>query len=142
MNGSTAQVVLLGVIALATLVMAIIQVGLVVYAARLARKAEALTTRIEQDVRPLIEQATSVVGNAVRVSSLAVTQMERADRVFSDLERRVGETASAIQTTVTTPAREGRALMAGIGAAIGALRHPEKRRARGRVDEEDPLFIG
>lgn len=145
MNGAgTAAVVLLGVIAAATLVMALIQVGLIIVAGRMARKVQDLTVRLEQDIRPLITEATAVTANAARASSLAVVQVERADRLFTDLAARVDETAAAIQGTILAPAREGRALLAGVGAALAALRElRQAARARApRVDEDDPLFIG
>jgi hypothetical protein len=135
--------VLLGVIAGATFVMAVVQVCLVVFAARMASKVEALSGRFELEIRPLIDQATAAAGNAARVSSLAVAQMERADRAFADMTRRIDDTASAIQGTLLAPAREGRALLAAIGAAVGALREGRKgRRRESDFEDDDPLFIG
>jgi hypothetical protein len=140
---STTGVVLLGVIAGATLVMAIIQVGLIVFAGRLARKVDQLSTRLEQDIRPFIANATEVAGNAARATSLAVLQMERADELIAGLSQRVEDTARVIQGTLLAPAREGRALLAAIGATIGALREERQGRPQGPgVEDEDPLFIG
>lgn len=142
---STTAVILLGVIAVGTLTMALIQVGLIVYAARLARKVEELSVRLEQDIRPLVADATTVSGNAARASALGLAQLERADRVFSDLAARVDQTAAVLQGTLLAPAREGRALLAGVGAALAAfqqLREASARQRALRADDEDPLFIG
>lgn len=139
---STAAVVLLGVIAVATLVIACVQVGLAIYASNLARKVDQLTVRLEQDIRPLLANATTVASHAARASALAVAQMERADRIFADLARRVDDTAAVIQGTLLAPAREGRALLAAAGAVFSALREMRQGRAQRPVEDEDPLFIG
>ena len=50
----------LGIIALATLVMALIQVGAIIFAARLGRRVQQVMATIQEDVRPLIARANSV----------------------------------------------------------------------------------
>ena len=139
---STTAVVLLGVIAAAVLVMAGIQVGLILVAGRLARKVEQLSTQFEQDLRPLVVQATAVAENAARASSLAVAQVERADRLFSDLAQRADDTMATVQGSLLAPVREGRALAAGIGAAVSAFRELRLVARARAAEEEDPLFIG
>lgn len=140
---STTAVVLLGVIAAATLVMAVVQVGLILVAARLARKVEHLSTQLEQDVRPLVVKANTIAENAARASAVAVAQVERADRLFTDLAQRVDDTMAVVQHSLLMPAREGRAILAGVGAALSAFRELRAAaRARAGADEEDPLFIG
>jgi len=136
-------VVLLGVIALSTLVMALIQVGVLVYAARLGRRLEALTGRLEQDIRPIIEAATAATANASTASSIALAQVERADRLLADLAVRVDETAASVQRGLLAPAREGRALLAGFTAGVAAIREMRRAASQRRAnEEEDPLFIG
>jgi hypothetical protein len=139
---STTAVVLLGVIAVATLVMAVIQVGLIIVAARLARKVQALSVQFEQDVRPLIANATSIAENASRASSVALAQVQRADRMLTDLSQRVDDSIAVVQGSLLAPAREGRAILAGVGAAMSAYRELRAARARAAADEEAPLFIG
>lgn len=141
---TTTAVVLLGVIAASTLVMAAIQIAMAVHASRLARRVDALGRQLEQDIRPLVTRAATVAENAARATSLAVAQVERADRLLAGLSGRVEETAAVIQGTLLAPAREGRALLAGLGATIGAfreLRQADRARAA-RRDDDDPLFIG
>jgi hypothetical protein len=136
--------VLLGVIAVATLAMAVMQVGLLVVAGRLGRRLEELSRRVEQDVRPLLASASAVAENAARASALAVAQVERADRLFQDLSKRVDDTMAVVQGALLTPAREGRALLAAVTAAIAAFRELRvTNRSRGpAADEEESLFIG
>jgi hypothetical protein len=139
---STIAVVLLGVIAVAVLVMAVIQVGLILVAGRLARKVEELSAKFEEDVRPLVAQATAVAENAARASSLAAAQVERADRLFSELARRADDTMAIVQGSLTAPVREGRAIMTGVGAALAAFRELRLAARARAAEEEDPLFIG
>jgi len=139
---SDAAIVFLGVIALATLVMAGVQVGVVVFALRLAKRVDALANQVEHEIKPLVANLTEVSQNAVRASSLAAAQVERADRLFADLTRRVDETITLVQTAIIGPAREGRAIISAVRAAVAAFRELRAARARARVEDEDALFIG
>ncbi|PYR58109.1 MAG: hypothetical protein DMF85_11705 [Acidobacteria bacterium] len=119
----------LGVIAVATLVMALIQVGAIIFAARLARQVQQVVASIQLEIRPLIARATAVADEASRTATLATAQAEKIDRLVTELARRVDDTAAVIQEAVITPAREGLAIVA-------AVRRP------GRAEDEDALFIG
>ncbi len=136
--------VFLGVIAGATLLMALIQVGAIIAALRLARQAQQMMTSVRQEVRPLIARANAIAEEASRTVALATTQAQKVDRLVTDLSRRVEETAAVLQEAIITPAREGLAVFAAIKAGLGALRGLRNLGPRdGRqADEEDPLFIG
>ena len=87
-----------------------------------------------------VEQRHGVLG-LVRLE--LADQVERADAMLTDLGRRVDDTVTLVQNAVVTPAREGLALLAGIRAAVGALRGLRESRGDGnRHEEEDALFIG
>jgi len=138
--------VFLGVIALAVTVMAAIQVGIVVYGGKLARRVDALTTQVEREIKPLLAHLTTIGEEAARASTLAAAQVERVDRLFADVSLRVEETAHAVQSAIVAPAREGLALISGVRAAFDAIRGtrqgsaaPSRATAH---DDEDPLFIG
>ena len=134
----------LGIIAAATVAMAISQIGAIVYAALLARQVTRLIGQLEQELKPLSASVTAIGRDAARASALAAAQVERVDRLFTDLTGRVEETAQAIQKTVAMPAREGAALMAGLKAALSAFRELRARPGTGsaRTEDEDALFIG
>ena len=135
--------VFLGVIALATLIMAFIQVGAIVAALRLARQAQATLDSVQQEIRPLIARATAVVDEASRTAALATAQAQKVDRLLTDLSRRVEETAAVVQDAIVRPAREGFAIVAAVRAMLAAFRRGDDMRPRhGRAEEEDPLFIG
>jgi hypothetical protein len=135
--------VFLGVIAAATVVMAIIQVGLIVSLQRAMRQAHQTLQGVQQEVRPLLAKATAVADEASRTAVIATAQAEKVDRLLTDLARRVEETAEIVQHAIVTPAREGMALVAGLKAGLAALRgFREMRERRRQAEEEDPLFIG
>lgn len=135
--------VFLGVIAAAVVVMAAIQVGAIIYMARLARRVDQLTTTFEQEVSPLLVRLTEVGQTAGRAASLALAQVERFDRLFADLSVRLQETMTIVQNAVITPIREGTALIVAIKTALAALRGVGPARRPGeRVEDEDALFIG
>ena len=139
----------LGVIAFAVAVMAIVQVGAVVAGLRVARRVDHIASELETQVKPLLANLTMMSAEAGRAASLAAAQVERFDRVFGDLAGRVDQTLAAAQALVTGPAREGMAIVAGVKAAITALksmREATRRRsairAAGLEEEEESLFIG
>jgi hypothetical protein len=135
-------VVLLGVIAVATVLMAAVQVGLVIAAIRLARQVQELRVWVEVEIRPLMANLSLASTKAVRVTEVAVEQIERVDRLFADLARRVDEGSRLVQATLLAPLREGRALLAAVAAALGAMRDVPQSRKPSSAADDDPLFIG
>jgi hypothetical protein len=76
---------------------------------------------------------------------LAAAQVERVDRLFADVTLRVEETATAVQSAIVAPVREGLALLSGVRAAFDAfkgMRHANTPAHGAAPDEDDPLFIG
>jgi ABC-type transporter Mla subunit MlaD len=136
--------VFLGVIAAATLVMALIQVGAIIAALRLSRQAQQVLQSVQQEVRPLIARAQAIAEEASHTVAIATAQAQKLDRLITDLSQRVDETASVVQEAIITPAREGLAVFAAVKAGLAALRGLRDMRPRnGRhAEEEDPLFIG
>jgi hypothetical protein len=136
--------VFLGIIAVAVALMAAIQVGAIIVAARVAKRVDRLANQIERDIRPVFENLNVMSAEAARAASLAATQVERADRLFLDLTQRVDQTLNTVQNRVLGPAREGAALLAGLRAALGVFRDPRsaRRKRPATVEEEDALFIG
>jgi len=137
----------LGIIAVAVVIMALIQAGAIFAGIRLAKRVDQLATQIDQDIKPLIINLTALSGEAARAASLAAKQAERFDRMFGEMVQRVDETLAAAQAFVTGPARQGMAIMAGVKAVIDAFqgfREATRRRAAARpaVEEEESLFIG
>ena len=128
--------VFLGVIALATFTMAAIQVGVIVYGLGMARRVNRLLSQVEQEMKPLAESINTIARDAARISSLATGQVERVDRLVTDLTTRIEQTATTVQDAILKPLRDGAAIMSGVKAAIdvisrahGPFRHkPRPRR--------------
>jgi hypothetical protein len=132
--------VFLGVIAVATLAIAVAQIGVIIAAGMMARRVGRIVDQLERDVKPLFGHLNAIGNDASRAVALATAQVERADKLFSDLTVRVEETVNMVQSSIVAPAREGRAMMSAFKAALQVLR--DLRRGRqGRGDDEDALFI-
>jgi hypothetical protein len=132
----------LGVIAVATLAMAIAQVGVLIAAGFLARRVARLMDHVERELQPAFGHVNAIGRDASRAVALATAQVERADRLFGDLSKRVDETLAAVQKSIVAPAREGRALFNALRAALDGLRDARRdARARHRAEDEDALFI-
>ena len=133
--------IFLGVIAATTLVTAIIQIGVLVAAGRLAMRLVRLADRVEREIKPIFAHLDAIGRDAARATALAAVQVERADGLFADVVQRVEQSMDVVQTAVTAPAREGAAILAGFRAALSALRGGRGARARARGEDEDALFI-
>lgn len=135
--------VFLGIIAVATALMALMQIGAILVLARVAGQVRDVVATLQQDIRPLIVRATSIADEAQRTAAIATAQAQKIDRLVTDLTRRADETSLVIQQAIITPAREGMALFAAFKAGVAALRGIRDLRGRpGAVDDEDALFIG
>jgi hypothetical protein len=135
--------VFLGIIAVATALMALMQIGAILVLARVAGQVRDVVKILQQDIRPLIVRATTIADEAQKTATLATAQAQKIDRLVTDLTRRVDETSAVIQQAIITPAREGMALFAAFKAGLAALRGFQDLRNRaGAVDDEDALFIG
>jgi Flp pilus assembly protein TadG len=134
----------LGIIAFAVAIMAIIQVAAVVMAARAVRRVDQLADRLEQDLSPILTNLQALTAEAARASALAAAQVERADRLFTDIAARVDQVLAAVQETLIEPAREGFAWLNGLKAALAAFRELREasRRPSPAAGEDDALFIG
>jgi hypothetical protein len=134
--------VFLGVIAVATLAMAIAQVGVIIAAGLMARRVGRMVDQLEREVKPLFGHLNAIGADASRAVALATAQVERADKLLADVAVRVEQTLNLVQASMGAPAREGRAMMGAFRAAMQALRDMRRGRTRrGRGDDEDPLFI-
>jgi uncharacterized protein YaaN involved in tellurite resistance len=131
--------VFLGIIAFASLLTAVMQVGALIAAARLAMRLEKVVGRIEQEIKPLAAHLDQMGRDASRMTAIAAVQVERVDALFADLIGRLESTLDAVQSVVSKPAREGAAIWAAVRAMLSVLRSRSNRGSR--ADDEDALFI-
>jgi ribosomal protein L17 len=135
--------VFLGIIAMATLVMALVQVGFILYAWAIARRLSRVVDQLEREMKPVLDALTAMARDAAHASALAVVQVERVDRLFTELTDRIEQTATTVQRAIITPFREGAAVMAGIKAVLSVLKDMTGRSGSAtRTEDEDALFIG
>jgi hypothetical protein len=133
--------IFLGIIAIATLATAIVQIGVLVAAGLLARRLQRLVEQIERDVKPIFEHLNAMARDASRAAALATAQVERVDRLVGDVIQRLDHTMAALQSFVTGPLRNGVSLFGGVRALLGFIRDLRASRPAARSEDEDPLFI-
>lgn len=135
------ETVFLGLIAMSTTVMAVIQLAVVLYAARAAKDATAAARQLRQELTPILANARQATDDAARLTALALTQVERVDSFVSTTTARVDETLAAVQDVIMGPLRQGSAVMAGLKAVLNMLL-TRRRREPPADDDDESLFIG
>lgn len=135
------QPILFGVMAIALVVMAVVQTLAALVALKLARQTAGMLEELKRDIAPLIEKATKLSDDAARVASLAVVQMERVDRLLVSTAERIDDTIVTVQRSLIEPARHGAAAFAAVRAAFAAVSGWRERSSAAR-EEEEALFVG
>jgi uncharacterized protein YoxC len=115
----SAQTLFLGIIALATLTTAIVQIAVLVYAARAAREARKALETFQKSIEPIITSARQVSEDAAKITTLAARQVERVDSI-------VDGAMGALKTALSLLMRFGRG----------------KGPSEGGPGGDDGLFIG
>jgi hypothetical protein len=143
---------LLGAIAVSTVVMATVQVGIIVFGARLAQRVNRLIDQVEKEIQPALTQVNEASGHMTQAASLAVAQLERADQLCARFTDRVDSFVTVGQDAVVEPVRHCIALIRGLRAALETLRRashatpvePETEAddERQASEEQEALFIG
>ncbi len=135
--------VFLGIIAVATLATAVMQIAVLIAAGMLTKRIGRLADQVERDISPLLASLNSIGRDAAKAATLATAQVERVDRLFGEVALKLEDTLGVIQQAISAPAREGAALMVGFRAVLdsfrrGAPNRPSRSRSN---DDEDALFI-
>ena len=132
--------VFLGVIAVATALMALVQVGLVIGAIIAAKKAAEVAVRVEQAVarveeatKPLIAHVDDLVLDTTESIAEVRAKIDRVERQALDVLARTDRAVHRVQDYLIAPARQGVALAAGARALFGALGAPLSRAFRSTV---------
>ena len=109
------ETVFLGAIAVATVLMALVQVGIIVYARSSCRESGPdWSTVVETELKPALGSRVNDMSDDLnRATSLAVAQVERADQLFAK-SRRAGRSRDT-----DCAGRRGRAVSTGLGAGSG-----------------------
>ncbi len=140
--------VFLAAIAVATGTMALIQIGVIIYGARLAWRVTKLADRVERQLDPVMDKVTQMSADASRATKLAVAQVERADEMMSRLSRRADETLDLAQQVLVVPAQRGLALIDSLRAIFSPPSEPSAQGAdtdtasEASSDKDEALFVG
>jgi len=127
---SPLAVTFLGLIALAVLSMAAGQIYALLLTVRAVRQMGESLNRFERDLRPIVDNVNAMSTEAKRAAVLASAQVERADRLLTDVSRRVEDTVGIVQRSILAPARDGMAIFSGIKAALLSFRDLRSRPRR------------
>ena len=138
----TLDTTFLGLIALATTVMAVVQVAAAMYAARAAREATRAALQLHGEIAPILANARKATDDAARITALALTQVERVDAFVATTTARVEESMTAIHEVIVGPLRQGSALWAGLRAALAFFEERRERQRSSEEDDDENLFIG
>jgi len=133
----------LGIIAAATLVTAMLQIGVLVAMGLLVRRVFQLVDHIDKELKPIFESVQSIARDASRAASLATAQVERIDRALGDLMQRLDKTLSAVQNFVSGSGnRSGAAAwVTAFKSVFNLIRELRASRGGHGAEDEDALFI-
>lgn len=126
----------LAVTAVATGLMALIQIGVLIYGARLVRRLNALANRLERQIDPVLVQMKEVGADVTRAARLGAEQVERADLLVTRLAQRVEETVEAAQRFIVEPVRHGVAVLEALRSAFWDLQKSGEQAADGDESTE------
>ncbi len=120
----------LAVIAVATGVMALAQIGVFLYIARLSRRVTRVAARVERELDPVLGKVQESCADAAKAVNLALALVDRADQTnqaVARLARRADETLDIAQKVIVTPARRALALFDGLKSIFAADPVPTAR---------------
>jgi hypothetical protein len=145
-------VVLLGVIAVGSLVQAAFLVALAVGGLKLFRRLDELSSRLDREVKPALEQITRISRNVAEVSDLATLQARRIDLFVADSVDKLESVTANVQTMLIRPLgplADLAALLRGLRRGIEVYRQlGGHEAARGRsvprrshLEDDEHMFI-
>ena len=125
--------VFLGVIAVATLVMALIQVCLVIAGIIAVKRMYDMLLRVENTMKPVLAHVDELVMDATASVAAVRVQIDRVEQQAVQVLKRTDQAVQRVQDYLVAPAREGMALAAGARAVFGAFREPLIRAFRSAI---------
>jgi len=169
MNETTLLIAFIAVTSVAVVLQTLILAGMYFSTRKMSKRMEALSTRVEEQVLPLVEKVRGIVdestpmirmvaSNLAETSTLVRDQAGKIDEALSEFVgvartqvananvlamrtmQRVDSTAEVMQHAVTSPVRHASALMDGIMAGLGQFLGGRKSR-RAKTSPSDEMFI-
>ena len=115
---TTTVVVLLGVMALASLTQAVFLIVLAVEGRRLARRVDAFQARIGGEMRPILGEITRATENLAGASSAIAGQARRVDVMMTEVTTRLSDTQGLFRNVIIPVATR----LVSVTAAVRAVR--------------------
>lgn len=115
---STTVVVLLGMIALASLTQAAFLVLLALESRRLAQRVDAFQMRIGGELRPILGEMTRATDNLAAASAVTLGQARRIDVMMTDVTEQLSDTEGIFRNIVMPTASR----LLSLTAAVRAVR--------------------
>src|SRR5262245_571624 len=125
--------VFLGVIAVSTLVMALVQLGVIIAGIVAFKRMNEVVARVEESARPMLAHVDDLVVDATESLAAVRAQLDRVERQAMHVLSRTDQAVNRVQNYLVAPAREGIALAAGAKALFGAFRGPLTKAFRSTV---------
>lgn len=113
---------LLAVLAISTLMIAVVQAVVVIAVFIVARRLTAAVSKIESAALPVLAHADAMAAEGLTVLGAVRDQLGRIERATADALSRMDLTVQRLQSYVLTPARQGAALLAGARAVVQVFR--------------------
>ena len=129
----------LGVIAVAVLVMAMVQAAAMILAVRAVRQVGDAAERLERDIGPVVANLHAASADAAAAAALAAKEVDRAGRLIDDVAGRVDDTVRLVQESIAGPFRDWSAILHGVAAGFTAFResHRSSRERVPRAENEE-----
>jgi hypothetical protein len=141
--------ILLGAIAISSVVQAVVLVGVAIGGMQLMKRVQQLQGQVEREIQPVLESITSISRNVAEVSDVAVLQVRRVEAVVEETIERFDAARAQVQRVVTRP----RGLLGDVSAVfkgvrrglavyhrLGGLQAPGRGKSR-RYAGDEHLFI-
>jgi hypothetical protein len=122
--------VYLGVIAAATVAMALVQIGVLVAGIIAVKRMNEALVRFEDSARPVLAHVDDLVVDATASIAAVRAQLDRVEQQAVHVLTRTDQAVQQVRHYLVAPAREGIALAAGARALVGGLRSPLIRALR------------
>ena len=141
--------VLLTVVALASMVQASLLVAMALGARQLAQRVDLLRGQVDQDLRPALEDVRRISRNLAEVSELASAQARRVDGMMNEAALRVDEARENVRRALLYPAGPLREIVALLRAfrrgvvvyrTLGSVEAEAQAQTR-RYKDDEHLFI-
>lgn len=141
--------ILLGAIALSSIVQAVVLVGVAMGGMQLMRRVQHLQGQVEREIQPVLESLNSISRNVAEVSDVAVLQVRRVEAVVEETIERIDTARAQVRRFIRRP----RGLIGDITAVfkgvrrglavyhrLGGLQAPGRGKSR-RYAGDEHLFI-